>query len=138
MIPQRLLLVLAAGLSCVAVSHAGQRKPLDANKDGTVTYEEIANHWGNTKEERLDFFKGLDANKDGFLTKEEVGSQDIVNKTDVNKDGKIGQNEFMFGLAKKTQSETLKADKDGDAKISPEERAAAWKERREKFKEKQK
>lgn len=127
---------LFCGLLAMPSAEAGQPKPVDANKDGTVTFEEIANKWGNSKEERIDTFKRFDANHDGFLTKEEVGYQQVIDKLDGNHDGKVSQNEFLISAAVATQKAAVKADKNGDGKLTPDERVEAWKEHRAKQKAK--
>ena len=77
---------------------------IDADKSGTLSPSELANHHplkGKHGKSWIGHHKGLpgDANGDGMLTRDEAvtGAKSFAKKRDANGDGKLTQDELLRG-----------------------------------------
>lgn len=128
--------ILAGGLSVAqADSHMGKMgkgmgmqhsfQELDADADGKITPEEMANHMQAR-------FEGADSDGDGALSKDELVARmterqaermaayadHMIERHDANKDGKLSPDEMQ---ARNKGKMFKKMDTDGDGAISEEE-----------------
>lgn len=123
--------VLVAGLCLAATGEEAKRGPngaprvmfqkADANKDGTVTFEEMSAAFPNMQREKFD---QLDRDKDGTVSRKEVmpapGAQyqHLIKRGDTNNDGKLTLEEAQAVMPKMTGERFSKIDRNGDGFVS--------------------
>jgi Ca2+-binding EF-hand superfamily protein len=128
-----LLAVVIAGLALGARAEQPAVK-VDANADGVITGQEVAERYKANKERRKGVFKDLDTNHDGVLSGEEVPDTKSFSSMDLNKDGKITENEFLAEWGRQTTKKLDAADSNDDGQIDQKETQRAI----EKFRERRK
>lgn len=88
----------------------------DNDKDGSVTLEEVRDHFSkdaalilktelSTPEKMLKRFEQTDADHDGFLTKAELGKNDWLMRMDRDEDGKLSLAEIKLSLARQAKND---------------------------------
>ncbi len=99
--------------------------PIDTNKDGAISFEELQAQRPNVTQEQ---FAGLDADKNGTLSREELRSgmgRRIFNRLDGDNSGGISFDELAQRMPQLSQERFNKLDKDGNGQLSQGELSAA-------------
>lgn len=134
----------------------GERmRAADTNNDGKITWEEMSAAFPEATRERFD---RMDTNGDGVLSPADrpprgegpgpeggprgprpdgapggrgPGAEGgWFQRLDVDKDGKVSQEEYLKGAPNATEERFKRLDTDGDGYVTPAEMRAAWAERR--------
>jgi len=99
--------------------------PLDTNKDGAISFEELQAQRPNVTQEQ---FAGLDADKNGTLNREEIRSgmgRRIFSRLDGDSSGGISFDELAKRMPQLSQERFTKLDKDGNGQLSQGELSSA-------------
>ena len=99
--------------------------PIDTNKDGAISFEELQAQRPNVTQEQ---FAGLDADKNGSLSREELRSgmgRRIFGRLDADSSGGISFDELAQRMPQLSQERFNKLDKDGNGQLSQGELSAA-------------
>ena len=99
--------------------------PIDTNKDGAISFEELQAQRPNVTQEQ---FTGLDADKNGTLSREELRSgmgRQIFSRLDGDSSGGISFDELAQRMPQLSQERFNKLDKDGNGQLSQGELSSA-------------
>ncbi len=99
--------------------------PIDTNKDGAISFEELQAQRPNVTQEQ---FTGLDADKSGTLSREELRSgmgRQIFSRLDGDSSGGISFDELAQRMPQLSQERFNKLDKDGNGQLSQGELSSA-------------
>lgn len=121
--------LLIAAVAAVADWEPGQarermqerRAKVDKNNDGQITAEEVGGAYPEGRDQRIQMFNAFDTDHDGRVAKAEYPNADRFNKADVNNDGYLTTNEFLFAHAKGTAQRLDRVDSNDDGVFSEEE-----------------
>lgn len=108
-----------------AAGRALREPPVDTNKDGSISFEELQAQRPNITREQ---FAAIDADNNGSLSREEMRSargRMMFKRVDTDNSGGVSFDELAARMPRVTQERFSALDKDGNGQLSQGELAAA-------------
>jgi len=115
-----------------------KRQKVDADANGVVEADELADTYRHRESDRQAFFNSLDANGDGHISSDEWPDANSFKNADVNGNGSISLREFEAKHLGKTLRHLEETDRDDSRSITTDEYLKRAHERGEKRRKRRK